>query len=284
MADSIKLETLMQAASLGSLEAAARFFEELLEVELYVPHRFQEQPLSDAPEYPNPFFNLLGVQADGRAVIPVFTSQDCLDDWAGMPLTVEKLSGMDLMNKVPEEWWVVLNPGQNLEKELSPWEIDQLRGRNIAAIIAELEDVEEQTPMSFVALPEDSEKELKTLLLDLVKELPSIEKIYLAQNVQLDVEVEGDDSRKVEDEAPRLLIGLECGNLSAEERGSIRDKILTSIAKLFIGREEPQIYINGGSDMMFGLFKQLAPLYKREEKRSFFSRCFKFFNNKFYDA
>ena len=244
-----RLEALMDAASRESMEAARDFFEELLKAELFVPSRFQEQPLSDAPEYPNPFFNLLGVQAPDAVFIPVFTCTDYLEDWAGMPMAAEKITGAKLVEKVPEEWWVTINPDQEVGKELSPWEIDLLRGGEIDAIIEELESCNSE-PVTFTATEDSEEVELKQLLRQIAEQQEEVVRLYLAKCVS-------------EDDSFNLMLGIECDKPRSD---MLRYKFETTIAPSMIGKDPLQIYINDPESMMFGLFKQLSPFYERTSK------------------
>lgn len=151
------LAELIQRAAEGDSGAARDFYVKFLREELFVPNRYQDAPLTDSPQYPSELTSLLGVQDGARVVIPVFSRSDGIYDWCAQKLSFRSVRGSDLLKLVPEGWWIVVNPSDEYEKELSPWEIAELtQGEGaIEEIVSELfAEVSEGAPLELSAIEE----------------------------------------------------------------------------------------------------------------------------------
>ncbi|MGI6524738.1 MAG: SseB family protein [Bdellovibrionota bacterium] len=302
--ETTQLEGAMDAASLGSMEAAANFYSILINTFVYVPHRFQEQPLSDSPTYPNPFLNILGVQDKERVVVPVFSNSEYIEEWCGMPLSFDKVRGAVLLGRMPKDWWIAVNSGQNVEKELSPWEIDILRGgaSGIPAIIEELEASIAQMPLTITPLPKNSEQSLKECLEKLAKQNASIKRLFLGvedvaqtKPSELPLPLQKEDEETTAETTPhpttqntaahskddilsaeRVLIGVETDNLDSKARTTLREEIINHTAPLFIGRELPKIFIsNSDSEIsLLGMFQHIEPCYEKTPEKCWIKNLF----------
>ena len=176
-----QLENSLLLASASDPSALRRFYETLFLAEFFVPERFQGVALSDTPSYPDQFFNLLGLRAESHTVVPLFSRPELIEQWCGNKLSYRALSLKSIVELVPAEWWLCVNPGMEVEKEFSPWEIEKLRSgpESIAEIIDDL--VLEDTPLEFEigALAADQEPRLLQFLLEELPRRSIIERAHL---------------------------------------------------------------------------------------------------------
>lgn len=179
-----QLEKLLFQCSQGDRAAAREFIRKLSEISVVVPERFQEKALSDAPNYPNDFFNLLGIKDQERNTIPVFSREELLALWSGLELSFKIIQFQDLLAMTPEDWWITLNPGQDVEKDFSPWEIKKL-SEGPAAEEELLEDLLtqfEQDPLALSPINPDQHRPLVEGLLTLAHKFSQINKITLVRS------------------------------------------------------------------------------------------------------
>ena len=257
-----QLEQRLQTAALGSKQAARLFFESLLTFPLFVPERYQAQPLSNAPSYPNDFVSILGVQDRDRAAVPAFTRKEHVLEWCGAELECKQLTGEELFALVPQGWWLVLNPGRDVEKEFSPWEIAELRNgtEGIAAVLEEIfaEDIIETLDVKPVS--ESGCPALCAALRRAAEADSSISAIRLFRE-------EGKDADG--NPAAQILIGVEAPTLDSPQLDALQEKIRAAAAPCQIGNDPFKVIVS--RDMQnspaLGLFKDAPPLYRRKQKR-----------------
>ena len=60
-------------------------------------------------------------------MLPIFSDELYLQDWLGEEAPFEKVRFASLIWEVEKETWMHLNPGQEVGKEISPWEIELLK-------------------------------------------------------------------------------------------------------------------------------------------------------------
>ena len=232
------LEQSMQEALAGSFEAGRRFFLAFLQGPIYVPERRQIHPLTEAPSYPNDFVNILGIQDKERAVVPAFSRLEHVEQWFGGNLECKTLSGLELIKLVPADWWICFNPGREVEKEISPWEIDQLRGgeEGIGAVLAEIFLTGPAQTLSVRTLRDNEHAAVRAALKSLADARPEISSIYLLIE-------EGRDA----DENPieTLLIGLEIDSSNLRVVEDIRCAALSLAQKAEIGGNPVKVYAGG---------------------------------------
>ena len=193
------LERALEEALDGETRAQRGFFELLLGSSVVVPERNQPRPLSDAPQYPNDLLNILGVQHVDRVVVPVFTEADIIERWCGNQLRYRRLRFGDVLATIPDDWWICVNPGGDVEKELSPWELGVLRG-GVEGIDEILEDLTADIldPTVRIRAPKEGEYvELKRLLVEFGERTAEVARIFLLRE-------EGGDGR-----GAVVLIGVE---------------------------------------------------------------------------
>ena len=262
-----ELEELMEEASLGLLEATKDFYKLFLKSEVYYINRFQEQPLSCSPTYPNEFFDILAVQDSSRVIIPIFTKLSFIEDWSGTGFRYKTSTINKLLTRVPEEWWIVLNPGQNTHKEFSPWEIGLLKGdeASIPELIEEIFEGMEQAPFTIHPVSEDSYQELKEELVNFANNKKSILNIYLAEEKNSE---EKNSEEATDEKEAQLLIGIETEALETKQQEQLREETINATARLFIGIKSPKIYISDEKcpSSMIGMFLNMEPIYQNEKK------------------
>ncbi len=264
----MKLDERLQQASRGGKSDIEGFLESFLETVLYVPERHQAQPMSDSPVYPDEFLNILGVQQEDRAFVPVFTDEELVEDWLGQELSVRKLSGHELLQLMPDEWWISLNPGSEYGKEFSPWEVRELRlGRDgIEEVVDELLQAEENVVLQLNQPNHEDYGDLIESLKDFAERKNDILRLYLLREERKNQECE---KRKT------LLVGVESKIASPSDLSNLQDTVRAIAAKALIGSDEDvRVYVDRDPEesMALSLFRNAAPFYERKKTKSFLSR------------
>lgn len=137
------LTQLAEQAFSGNRAACVSFLRTFLETELVIPDREQTEKLSFSVEASSPFFPFFAFESEGETFVPVFELEEQVASWTGTPLSSRRYSGRQLFTLMPASWWVVFNPGSEVEKVFSPWEIALLRTGSeeaIAEVVTELFD------------------------------------------------------------------------------------------------------------------------------------------------
>lgn len=137
------LTQLAEQAFNGDRTACRSFLRSFLQTELLIPDRKQHQTLSGIVEPPSPFFPFFAFESEGETFVPVFEHEEQIASFTLAPLSHRRYLGRQLFGLVPSSWWVVFNPGSEVEKVFSPWEISLLRSGSeeaIAEVVAELFD------------------------------------------------------------------------------------------------------------------------------------------------
>ncbi|MBN8547749.1 MAG: SseB family protein [Deltaproteobacteria bacterium] len=250
------LERSLLPALEGDRTAAQAFFEAFLRDPLVVPERRQAQKMSDEPRYPNEFLNILGVQAKERVLVPVFSRRDLIVEWCGSELATRSISGAELLTLMPEEWWICLNPGAEIEKEISPWEIEQLK-EGTAGIPAVLDEIYQDTivePLEVQAVNAEEYPSLQRELRIFAEKNSAICKMYLIRQSGKDAE---------EALINKLLLGLEISAANEAEVDRIKAEAQNVSDRCQVGNDKVSVFtaISGQGDMSFGLFGKSTPFY-----------------------
>jgi hypothetical protein len=249
------LERALEEALEGDARCQRVFFEVLLGSTVVVPERNQARPLSDAPRYPNDLLNVLGVQHVDRVVVPVFTEADIIERWCGNRLRSRSLRFVDLLASIPDDWWIGVNPGGDVEKELSPWELSILRRgpQGIDEIVEDLTaDVLDPT-VRIRAPKEDEYGELKRLLLDFGERSVDVARIFLLRE-------EGGDAR-----GAVVLIGVEGFSSESADLERLKRETEAVAGGGLIGSDPARVLVGGRETNNFGLtiFRTVEPIYER---------------------
>jgi len=248
-ADHGEIGALLAAAAAGDSAAVRRFYTALIAGPLFVPERQQERPLTDSPRYPNDFVNILGVQDRERVVVPVFSDASLIEQWCGVQLRYRSMSGTQLFQLLPDGWWLTINPGAEVEKEISPWEVDLLRGgtASIGALAEELEAERASSTVQLQVPGPDEYAGLREALAVIAPTLPELKHLFLLREVG---------------QRTWLLVGaeVEAGREVAERIGAT---LQAEANRAQIGAEPVRVLAGGTDDrtMILGLFKRTAPFY-----------------------
>ncbi|MFM1847376.1 MAG: SseB protein N-terminal domain [Pseudomonadota bacterium] len=251
-----ELERAMFDALEGDGRAARLFFERLLESKFFVPERHQDRVLSDSPVYPNDLLNVLGIKAPGRVIVPVFTRSELIEAWCGVSLRHRTIGFPELLKILPDEWWVCLNPGAEVEKEISPWELGLLKGGTgvIDELIEEF-NAENAAPTVQIRAPKEGEYgELQRGLSNVAENEKEIARLFILRE-------DGGESR-----APIVLIGVECFSSERRVLDRIKGEIEAEAARGLIGGDSARVLVGGKETNNFALtlFSRAEPFFARE--------------------
>lgn len=247
----------MHAAASGESAALQRFFEQLLLAKFFVPQRKQNASLKNIAEYPNDFFNFLALKFDERVFVPVFSRLDDIAQWAGSNLEYREVESVRLFELMPPEWWMVINPGAEVHKEISPWEIERLKNGKIeiAEIIAELQADQDFEGFSVETPQKDEFATLKSALSQKAQGNSDIAALYLLK----------EQGRAANDQTDqRLLLGFELVTDRQGTADAVRKELQLLADQLQIGAEKVRIIFLSESDKSAkGIFMGVEPFYAK---------------------
>lgn len=247
----------MRAALQGDRGATRDFFQAFLVTPCFVPRRHQLHPLSDSPPYPDEFLDILGVSDNERVIVPVFSSPDFISEWSGASFEYRSMSGLELLKLVPDMWWIVLNPGQEIDKEFSPWEIAELRSGSagIEEVLNELLDDDSIEPLTVKQLEEGEFSGLRLVLQETAATFPDVTQIRILKE-------ERRASGEQQGGCATLLVSVDtCA--ASDELGKIRETFQRAIDVCQIGAEPCRLFVSGRNDSspLAGLFRSARPVY-----------------------
>lgn len=249
----------MELASHGDREGMARFYRAFLSGPLFVPDRYQDPPLPASAEYPNDLVHVLGVRVQSRTLVPCFSSPDLLAEWSGRPLSFKTMTGQALLGAVPDEWWLCLNPGQEVEKEFSPWEITELRAgpESIPEVIDDLLKTETVRTVETVETGEADHPQLRAALREQARSEPAIAALYLLRE-------RGEDAEG--NETSTLLLGVAVSREAQARLEQITEALRTVARQKLIGDEEVRVLggVESTESLMLRMFENSAPFYRRK--------------------
>ena len=233
------------------------FFEQLLSSEWIVPDRVQQQPLRPEVTYPSPLVSVLGVQSRDKIFVPVFSSTECLEEWFGGPALARTLKGSQILQMVPESWWVTINPGQELWMELSAWEVQELKlgVEAIPSVVTEHLS-EDARPVQLIPLQLDEKLDLRRALSELCGEMSEIQKAFVAYE-EFEI-ASGGTTRD-------LIVGLQVAPHATRDFERVSQRIHQVLDPLQIGAEPIKVFYGGSVDGTLALdkFRGLEPVYSR---------------------
>lgn len=254
------LDAVMERALDGDSQAVAEFYRRFLQGQWFVPRRHQQYPLSDTPEYPSELLDLLGVRSTDRVFIPAFSSSDYVREWFGQPLECRLLqSGEELLRLVPAEWWVCVNPGRLVEKELSPWELEQLRlgSESISELVDESLGTQDGRTVAVKALAEGEFDDVRRLLKEFGIAHPEVVKIaVLVEEAQHITQAAREQ---------KLIVSVEVDSES-ETNEDLRRGLIDSLNPLLIGDIGARVLVTSGdkSGLASGLLNNTDLVFERE--------------------
>jgi hypothetical protein len=251
-------EVILDAASEGDRSATRRFFQGFAKTVFFVPDREQAQPLSDAPSYPSPFTTVLGIRDGERSVVPFFTRGEFIEEWCGAKLTFRELPGARLLETIPEGWWGALNPGQEVQKEFSPWELSTMKGgeSTIDELVAELEVGTESEPVSVKPLSPESLPELSAALTRFCESERSATQAFLVQEVP----------RAESADPASIVVGVEVLPSSEVDSKQLRESLFSILRPHLIGGDPLKVIVSApGEEILMGLLYGTVPVWRRTD-------------------
>jgi hypothetical protein len=128
-----QLTALLQDAADEKPGAPEAFFEALLRAEVWVAQTTPAQADGTAsgphiigqgnPEE----LGVITVSYEGHDCVPIFTEEAFVADWALKKVFTAKKPFKTLLWVLGEETWLYLNPNQEIGKEITAWEVKQMR-------------------------------------------------------------------------------------------------------------------------------------------------------------
>jgi hypothetical protein len=255
---------LMEDATSGSREALEAFYSSFLETEFIIIERTSQGSSPREPKYPTEFFPFLGVRGGDKTWLPIFTTVEAANEWSATTPNTTSIKGSEALNRIPNEWWLALNPGAETSKEFSPWEINTLKS-GPEGVKAAAEDQmpalvleHEYTPVS----TEDNQA-LSQKLKTLSQSNEKIDSIRVATERGLD-----SDNKTVSE---RILIGIACKqHTSTEQMEEIKESVSREIGTLLIGENSFEVLVGIGHEALsLGRLKEIPPLHEAETKNDF---------------
>ncbi|RMG42198.1 MAG: SseB family protein [Candidatus Dadabacteria bacterium] len=270
----VLIEQSMQSALEGEPVAVRCVLQGFLDGPLYVPERYQYAPMSDSPNYPNDFVTVLGVQNGERVIVPVFTASELIKEWCGNDLKYKKITGEKLITMLPEGWWVCINPGSEVEKELSPWEISKL-GEGPGSIDEIVEDITDaiETVGLEIRIPDSEEySEIKAALVSKVLSMSQITALSLLEEIGLD---------ENGNELKRPVVGVQLRTEAFKERENLHDELEATVASFRIGQEAVKfVYGSSKEDISLSIFNCVKPFYQNKRENHWWGVLKNFFNRR----
>lgn len=274
-----KLEGLMAEAGRGAPLAIRDFYNEVSRGDLVVPERSADPRLTAGVEYPNPFLTVLGVKVEARVLVPIFTRPELISQWCGMTLPYRSMSLGFLAKLIPPDWWACLNPGQEVEKEFSPWELERLQSGHIEEILSDIAENSEELFFTVAPVIDEQYNHLKSELIEAAKIHPEIRRMYLFQETKAP---ENEEDLRFKD----LVVGVIVDKIAAAKVQLIADKILASGRIILIGSTTKLRLVwaqEEESSMVAKLLSRLTPIYESPiaEEPGLIVRGMKFFTRHF---
>ena len=255
--DGPELTKLIQVAADGEETELRRFFEALLSSSVFVVMKvgFTRDSVNRAPVIGESHLAALGfltVQYEGVEALPIFTEEAFANHWTEAEVPVERKDFATLLNLVGNSW-MYLNPGQEVGKEITSWEIEQLR-RGVAAVPDLVQELieGEMGPTFEVRAGEEYFPGFVEKLGSIFELAPELNEAYFAAMFE-------DDSQ-----SPIPTLGLSYRNITSDKRNYLREEmkqvsedVLPGHTQLFLvddleSKESPN----------WRLFEGISPFYR----------------------
>jgi len=213
-----ELTTLLHQAADEVPGAAERFFAALLKSHVFVPLRAgvanpkPANPIGEGKDHLEES-GFATVDYEGTTTLPIFTEEPFVDQWIETSTNVSEQSFEKLLWLVGDETWLYINPSQDVGKEITPWEITQLRRGEgaIPDLVAALrEDIDEEI---IVETGSDQFDDLKVQLLPILQIYPDLTEAFLVT------------IRDSENGDPKPTLGVKYEGITEAKRVYIRAEI-----------------------------------------------------------
>ena len=255
---------LLRRAADGEEAAASVFFKLLPELIWYVPSRslLEDQ---EVVEYPNDIYGFLAIKTEEFTIVPIFSDAAFCQEWAGgRSIQCREVTGKHLLETIPEDWWIGINPGQEIEKELSPWEIILLKKDHPEAISELIRELFE-TPLIrelSTRTPDTTEYlALVNALTSFAEVHPAILELFLLERLAEDVD---------ENQVLELLLGVSLNDAELIDQGKTVQDMQSEIASIAdiaqIGGTRIKVFAGvwGTTSIALLSFAESVPFYTRE--------------------
>lgn len=250
------LEELMARAQAGERQAAKCFYELLLKSEVYTAERFQTVSPSHQPEYPNDFFNHLAVKGKEDTVyVPFFSQREFALEWFETELKLRSSSTAELLKAIPADWHLLFNPGQEIEKDFTPWEIGQLN-QGVESVDEILDELFEESELKPLNIEVPAANDYPTLIEELRKfatDRPRISMIHVVKENLAKPETGEYQSR--------AIVGIRFTDFDRQ----VFDEATNLARRAQIGNDQVKVFsINSDSkDNLFSLLEKFPPVFER---------------------
>ncbi len=217
---------------------------------------------------------------EDHSAVPSFTSDEHFLEWSDGKHQCFSVSAADLAMSLPQNSWLMLNPGLSSALELSPEEVSLLAAGEVGEkTIASSEENKYSSEQDYFdsGKSEFSRLQEEDIFRLLPQETPAVsseEFAFLEQQVCADLlqvlrkhnEVEQAYFEETRDNATHVILGLFAKQLSPEIRFTIIDEI-ADISKRYYGKAGAievydDLHIRASSS--WELFKHLKPFYLRD--------------------
>ena len=180
-----------------------------------------------------------------------------IEDWCGKKLSYKEFRDSLLFKAIPEKWWGYLNPGTDLEREISPWEVERLAsGRSsIPELLEEALGLRQGDLLTIKPL-EGFEK-----LEESIRTFASGEEV-LAQAYGALEEI---PDHLDEYDSEQILLYFRINNYSPAESKDFEERLRAHVSLELIGDTKYKLFIeDAAKDSLFlGLFEELEPIFTR---------------------
>ena len=210
------LTDLLEDAADDKPGAREAFFDALLRTEVFVPlvpNRSTSDRAAIIGDGQIESEGLQTIEYEGQQCLPIFTEKAFVEAWAEREIPCTKKSFSGLLWLVPEDAWMYLNPGQEIGKELTAWELSQLRigAESIPDLVLALEegsygDLE-------IKNGEDLFDELKAKIRPTLELYPELEEAFLV------------GAREPGSELFKPMLGLSWGKVNQAKKIYIKDEL-----------------------------------------------------------
>lgn len=216
------LSTLLKKASEGQEAHIRDFFIALLSSTIFVPSKpgsvstptIGHSKTEDDTNY-------LFIDYEESRCTPIFSTEEFLKDWAESELPFIEEPFSQFLWKMPHNTWAYLNPGQEVGKELSPWELELLKlgEDSIDELISGVKETEQEDFEIEDATPilEKAKEPLKNIL----EAYPAIEECFLLS------------LKEGQSDSERALLGIRYNiELEDEKKDQIRNEFASALKDL----------------------------------------------------
>lgn len=260
--DTKSILRLMEEACSGRREALESFYKTFLESDVYLIERASQGSSPREPKYPNEFFRYLGVRGGDKTWLPIFTSEEAVIEWSTQPMNSITLKGSEVLNVIPSDWWLALNPGTEVSKEFSPWEISTLKsGPEGIAAAAEDQMAALVVEQEYGPFELKEKKNIAEALKEFGQDNPDVFAVTPATERSID-----SDGHITSE---RIIFGVACSENTNKERvEELKQTLLQRLGTALIGEENFEVLIGVGDEpLVLGRLKDISPFYIKKPEQ-----------------